>query len=100
MSNTPPINPTHARPADAINRVGSEEHIHRASRNGDARARSSDQLELSNRAVLLSKLRDLPAIREDLVQRVRDQLDAEAYETPEKIDAAADAVARELDAIG
>ena len=59
-------------------------------------ARSSDELELSNRAVLLSRLRELPAIRADLVQRIKGEIATGQYETPDKIDIAVDALALEI----
>ena len=59
-------------------------------------ARSADELELSNRAVLLSRLRELPAIRADLVQRVKSEIATGAYDTPDKIDIAVDALAQEI----
>lgn len=58
--------------------------------------RGSDQVELSRTAQLLSKLAELPDVRQDLVDRVRAEIDAGTYETPEKIDAAIDAMAYEF----
>jgi len=55
-----------------------------------------DKVDLSPRAVLLSKLGELPAVRADLVQAVRDQIAAGTYETPEKLDAAAEALLEDL----
>ncbi|MEM6459853.1 MAG: flagellar biosynthesis anti-sigma factor FlgM [Planctomycetota bacterium] len=59
--------------------------------------RAADRLELSDTAKTLSKLvKGLPEIREGLVAQVRAQIAAGTYETPEKIDATVDALAREL----
>jgi len=95
MSETPSINPSRAHSARSIARVQTEGGGSAAS-DGVAPGRSADQLELSSRAVLLSRLRALPAIREDLVQRVRSEIDEGAYETAEKVEAAVGALAEEL----
>lgn len=58
--------------------------------------RDGDRVELSSAAQLLGKLRDLPAVREDLVARVRAEIDAGTYETDARIDAAVDALADDL----
>lgn len=59
-------------------------------------ARESDRLELSDHAVLLSRLRELPAVRVDLVDRVRAEIDSGAYESAERVDAALESLIREL----
>ncbi len=59
-------------------------------------ARESDRLELSDHAVLLSRLRELPAVRADLVERVRAEIDSGAYESAERVDAALEALVREI----
>jgi negative regulator of flagellin synthesis FlgM len=57
-------------------------------RNEDATARrGSDRVEVSQMALYLNKLRDLP-IRQDLVDSVRQQIAQGTYDTPEKLDAA------------
>jgi negative regulator of flagellin synthesis FlgM len=58
----------------------------------------SDAVELSDRALLLARLKQLPAVREELVDRVRAEIDAGAYETPEKIEAVLDRLAIDLEA--
>lgn len=50
--------------------------------------RGADRVEVSRMASLLNQLRELPDIREDLVRRVRDQIAAGAYDTPERIEGA------------
>lgn len=50
--------------------------------------RGQDQVELSDLARLKSKLREMPPIREDLVQRVQQQIADGTYSTDERIDAA------------
>lgn len=61
------------------------------------RRRGDDRVEVSGIARLLSKLREVPPVRQDLVERVRSEIDAGAYETADKIDQAVEAVIRELD---
>lgn len=50
--------------------------------------RSGDQVELSDRAVLLSRLRELPPVRQGLIDQVRAAIERGEYDTPEKLDAA------------
>lgn len=65
-------------------------------RNGVARqapessriARTEDQVELSDRALLLSRLRELPEMRQGLINQVRSAIERGDYDTPEKLDAA------------
>jgi anti-sigma28 factor (negative regulator of flagellin synthesis) len=61
---------------------------------------SRDEVELSERARLLSRLRETPAIREDVVDRVKSEIASGAYLTPDKIDRAADNLAADLDLFG
>ena len=51
-------------------------------------ARSADRAEFSKAAQLLSKLSELPEVRQDLIDRVRSEIVAGTYETPEKLDEA------------
>lgn len=62
---------------------------------GNRAQRPGDSVELSPTANLLARLNDLPSVREDLVQRVRTEIDAGTYETPEKIDSAVDRMIEE-----
>ena len=59
-------------------------------------SRGEDKVELSGRAQLLSKLHELPDVRTDLVERIKAEIDAGTYETPDKIDAAIDKLAEDL----
>ncbi|TVQ62159.1 MAG: flagellar biosynthesis anti-sigma factor FlgM [Phycisphaerales bacterium] len=52
--------------------------------------RESDRAELSDRARLLGKARELPDVRLDLVQRVRSEIASGQYDTPEKLETALD----------
>ena len=58
--------------------------------------RASDCAEFSQAARLLSKLAELPDVRQDLIDRVRAEIDAGTYETSERIDAAIDRLPEDL----
>ena len=60
-----------------------------------AAPRSADRAEFSKAAQLLSRLAELPDVRQDLVERVRAEIAAGTYETPEKIDTAIDKLIEE-----
>lgn len=53
-------------------------------------ARGTDRVEVSRMAQYLRQLSDLPAIRVELVARVRDQIDSGVYDTPTKLQSALD----------
>lgn len=57
-----------------------------------------DAVELSDRARYLARLKQLPDVRADLVERVRSEIAAGTYETPEKIEAALERLALDLEA--
>ncbi len=71
-----------------------------ASEHTRAPQKRSDQVELSDRARLLSKLRETPEVRQDLVDRVRAEIDSGEYLTSDKLDAATDNVLSDLNAFG
>lgn len=50
--------------------------------------RDRDQVELSHTAQLLSRIHELPDMRQDLIDRIREQIQSGTYETPEKIEQA------------
>ncbi len=58
--------------------------------------RGTDRVELSQAAQLLSRLQELPDIRFDLVARVKGEIAAGTYETPDKFDAALDGLIEDL----
>ena len=58
--------------------------------------RGGDRVEFSSQAKLLSKLKELPDVRDDLVGSVRAQIDAGQYETEERLDTAINALLEEL----
>lgn len=58
--------------------------------------RGRDRVELSRSAQLLSKLNELPEVRQGLIDRVRSEIDSETYETPQRLDAAVEALVWDL----
>ena len=55
-----------------------------------------DRVELSQHAVLLDRLRQLPDVREDLVDEVRNAIGAGTYETDDRLPAAVKGLLPEL----
>ena len=60
-----------------------------------ATPRAADRAEFSKAAQLLSKLAELPDVRQDLIDRVRAEIAAGTYETPEKLEIAIDKLIEE-----
>jgi anti-sigma28 factor (negative regulator of flagellin synthesis) len=58
--------------------------------------RTSDRVELSDQARLLSKLKQLPEVREGLVNTVKAQIEAGTYDTAERFDTAVNALLDDL----
>ena len=58
--------------------------------------RSTDRAEISEMASYLNKLRALPDVRQDLVDRVRDEIAAGGYDTADKVEQALDELYRDL----
>lgn len=82
MSEIPPI----GRPGPAA--TGQSSQTQRAAPQAPQQARGRDQVELSQTAQLLNKIHELPEMRQDLIDRVREQINNGTYETPEKLEAA------------
>jgi len=55
-----------------------------------------DAAEISTAARLARKIQDLPEIRADLVQRVKEEIAAGNYETPERVEVAVQRLMDEL----
>lgn len=55
-----------------------------------ARAAKTDAVEISDTARLMGKLKELPDVRQDLVNQVRREIALDRYDTPERLDAALD----------
>lgn len=70
----------------------------RTSTDSSTATRASDRVELSEQARLLSKLRQLPEIREGLVNSVKSQIEAGNYDTAERFDTAVNALLDDLSA--
>ncbi len=81
--------------ASILGRTG---RVNRPDSTNAAPSRISDRVELSPTARLLSKLKDLPDVRQDLVSRVRAEIANGTYDTPDKVDALlnTDSLARDL----
>ena len=62
----------------------------------DSPTRGEDQVELSNTAQLLSKIAELPDVREDLINRIKASIADGSYETEDKTDAAIDALLEDI----
>jgi len=58
--------------------------------------RTSDRVQLSDQARLLSKLKQLPEVREGLVNSIKSQIDAGNYDTAERFDTAVNALLDDL----
>jgi len=103
MSDIAPI-PHHSAGLSSTDRLG----LAPASRNGSpapqappARPlRDHDEVDISEQALFLSRIRQAPAIRQELVDRVRAEIQAGTYESPDKLDQAARRLAEELDLLG
>ena len=56
----------------------------------------TDVVEISLAAQLTAKLHELPAVRADLVARVKDEIAAGTYETPDKLEVTIDRLLKDL----
>jgi negative regulator of flagellin synthesis FlgM len=59
-------------------------------------SRGDDRVELSDRALWLSKLRETPSVRQDVVDRVRGPIARGTYETNDRIEGAIDKLLEDL----
>lgn len=97
MSDIGPINPT--PPSLSGFGEGSRFSLGRLGGAATSLRVQPDRVEFSDDALLLSKLHDLP-VRNELVERVRNDISAGAYETQDKIEAAADSLLADLQKFG
>lgn len=58
--------------------------------------RGKDRVEVSAMALYVSKLQQLPAVREDLVSRVRAEIASGTYDTDERLNAALDEMFKDV----
>lgn len=99
MSDIAPISTTSAsvsRSDDAARAYARSSKVESDSTATSPIRRGDDQVEVSQLATMLSKLRSLPPIRQELVDRVRDEISRGVYETPDKIDAAVNELVRDF----
>lgn len=87
------INPI-ARPQHTT--LDSAKKLARHSEEQQSPAKSGDRVQLSDQARLLSKLKQLPEIREGLVNSVKSQIASGNYDTPERFDTAVNAMLDDL----
>ncbi len=59
-------------------------------------SRQTDKVELSTASRLLSRLSELPDVRHDLVNRIRQEIANGSYESDDKLNAAIDNLAQDL----
>lgn len=62
----------------------------------DSRGKIGDSAEISGEARLLNKLAEVPSVRMDLVQELRELIASGRYETPERIERAVEKLLEEL----
>lgn len=81
MSEITPIN----RPSASI--LSRPDRLNHPGSASASPVRGSDKVELSPTAQLLSKLKALPDVRRDLIDRVRAEIASGTYDTPDKVNA-------------
>ena len=79
-----PINPPHTSRVSQAEGTGSSTPI-------------QDELQLSDAGLLMEQIGNMPSVRQDRVNQIRQQIADGTYETPEKLDIA---LGRLLDEIG
>lgn len=80
----------------ALSRINSVRNQAAGVSSSEAGGRSADSVELSDTAHFLAKLKDLPDVREDLVARVKAEIEDETYLTDDKIDGAVEGLLEDL----
>jgi negative regulator of flagellin synthesis FlgM len=89
--------PAHLHGAQAINPPHHTTRVSRASEAHVSSLAQVDQLDISHEADLVSRARELPAIRQQRVAEIRAEIAAGTYETDDKLNVALE---RLLDEIG
>lgn len=82
MSDVSPIQQSHVPALDPKVRPS------RQQTQTDTTTRGEDRVQLSDKAQFLSKIAELPDVRQDLVARVQSAIADGSYETSDKLDAA------------
>lgn len=87
--------PTHLHGASPIN----SPHMARTNKTQATSASSpiQDEVQISDAALLMEQIGNIPSVRQDRVNQIRQQIANGTYETPEKLDVALE---RLLDEIG
>lgn len=83
--------------AGAVGRAESRATPPSQEQSAERSRRGEDRVELSDASRLLARLQGMPEIRQELVERVRGEIEAGTYETPERIDQAIEAMMDELE---
>lgn len=60
-------------------------------------ARGADSVEFSDHVHMLHRLKESLPVRQDMIDRVRGEIDAGTYVTPERVDGAIDEILRDFD---
>jgi len=89
--------PAHLHSAQSINPPHNNSRAPRASEAQVSSLAEVDQLDISREADLVSRVRDVPEIRQDRVAEIRAQIESGVYETDDKLEGALE---RLLDEIG
>lgn len=85
--------------ASRIREAGSDDRgVRRPSAEPGSPARARDRVEVSDMALLMARLKNLPPVRQELIDRVRGEIAAGTYDTPEKFEAALDGLVRDAGA--
>lgn len=90
MSDINPIARTQPTALDGVSKPA------RQSASSSTTSRNEDRVELSEQARMLSKLKQLPEVREGLVNSVKAQIDAGNYDTAERFDTAVNNLLEDL----
>ena len=90
MSDVSPIHRPHAPTLDPKVRPSKPHDA------ADTTARGKDRVQLSDQAQFLSKIADLPEVRQDLIDRVKAAIQDGTYETEDKINTAIDNLVEEI----
>lgn len=79
-----------------VNRPAQHAAYQAAQRTQEVKPQAGDSVELSEHARYLDMLRNMPDVRTDLIDRIREQIEAGTYETPQRLDAAVEGLAADL----
>lgn len=90
MTDVGPVSQSRAAAASQTGRYN------RSANQASSPQRAADRIELSDHAQLLSKLSQLPEVRQDLIDSVRAQIEDGTYDSDEKIDTAIERLAEDL----